>query len=74
MYLHQDKYINVIELFRGIESAVQHFICSVSNRFCTYSPIDGDGVKIPESQISLSSELQQNEGWGADAEYNGWAN
>ena len=31
-------------------------------------------MKIPESQISLSSELQQNEGWGADAEYNGWAN
>ena len=31
-------------------------------------------MKIPESQISLSSELQQNEGWGADAEYNGWTN
>ncbi|MDD2953979.1 MAG: RagB/SusD family nutrient uptake outer membrane protein [Parabacteroides sp.] len=31
-------------------------------------------MKIPESQISLSSELKQNDGWGADAEYNGWAN
>lgn len=31
-------------------------------------------MKIPESQISLSSELQQNEGWGADTEYNGWTN
>lgn len=31
-------------------------------------------VKIPESQVSLSSVLQQNPGYGADAEYNGWAN
>lgn len=31
-------------------------------------------LKIPESQISLSNQLDQNEGWGADAEYNGWAN
>ncbi len=28
--------------------------------------------KIPESQISLSTALQQNPGWGSDAEYNGW--
>lgn len=28
--------------------------------------------KIPESQVSLSQSLKQNEGWGADAEYNGW--
>ena len=31
-------------------------------------------LKVPESQISLSSMLDQNEGWGADSEYNGWAN
>lgn len=31
-------------------------------------------LKIPESQISLSNMLDQNDGWGADAEYNGWAN
>lgn len=31
-------------------------------------------LKIPESQISLSKELKQNEGWGSDAEYNGWSN
>lgn len=31
-------------------------------------------LKIPESQISLSNMLRQNEGWGADAEYNAWAN
>lgn len=31
-------------------------------------------LKVPESQISLSSMLDQNEGWNADSEYNGWAN
>lgn len=31
-------------------------------------------LKIPESQISLSTQLTQNEGWGSDSEYYGWAN
>lgn len=31
-------------------------------------------LKIPESQISLSTMLEQNPGWGSDSEYNGWAN
>ena len=31
-------------------------------------------MKIPESQISLSNDLQQTDGWGADAESNGRAN
>lgn len=31
-------------------------------------------LKVPESQISLSNMLDQNDGWGADSEYNGWAN
>lgn len=29
-------------------------------------------MKIPESQISLSKELKQNDGWSSNAEYTGW--
>ena len=29
-------------------------------------------MKIPESQVSLSQYLKQNQGWGSNAEYTGW--
>lgn len=33
----------------------------------------GGFFKIPESQVSLSTVLNQNPGWSSDADYNGWA-
>lgn len=29
-------------------------------------------LKIPESQVSLSEHLEQNPGWGSNADYTGW--
>lgn len=63
------KQNNVNIYYCGTPSTNMSHIGGYANRYKATAGF----FKIPESQISLSSGvLQQNPGWGSDAEYNGW--